>query len=195
MNLKYRKSFRQEDGFTLIEIALAIVVVAIGVLAVFSLLSAGLDASNKAIGDTQAAIFADNVFNALRAESLKAASDYDPFVPVNGWNTFWQNFVNGSTNISVVAGLAWTPANLSVTAVSGGGTLVFLNKSLRGSTITDVQNYALRYELTVQPSLGGWGAALWENTAKVTLKVWNGQYGSTNNPLVFYSEFYNPGAL
>lgn len=200
MNPIDRELHEKKGGFTLIEIAMAIVVVAIGVLAVFSLLSAGLDASSRAIADTQGAMFADNVFNALRAESLSSAKDYNPFPPAvtNGWNDFWLAFTGGSdTNITVAAGPAWVLGPGYVQPIKPGSveTLVFKNKTLRGSTINDVQNYALRYRLTVQPASGGWTPTVWTNTAKVTLEVWAGQYGSTANPLVFYSEFYNPGGL
>ena len=61
---------QRDKGFTLVEVALALLVMAIGVLAVFSLLSAGLDASARAVDDTHAAMFADSVFNSLKSLSL-----------------------------------------------------------------------------------------------------------------------------
>jgi prepilin-type N-terminal cleavage/methylation domain-containing protein len=58
------KSKCGDTGFTLIEVALSIAVLALGVLALYTLLSTALDTSAKAKADSQAAMFADGVFNA-----------------------------------------------------------------------------------------------------------------------------------
>jgi Tfp pilus assembly protein PilV len=214
---------RNKAGFTLVEIALAILVVAIGVLAIFALLSSGLDNSVRAIDDTHAAMFADNVFNGLRATSVSLAEKQNQLVkpqPVLGstncpWETFWDAFGNPATilphtNITVAAGDVWSKVGnvpITIRASANASDIVkvtFTNVSLRGTTL-GIVDHGLRYNLAVAskypsgaPYAPSFGAPyLWTNVARVTLKVWPGQFGQTRaeDALVFYSEFANPGDL
>lgn len=57
----------RKSGFTLVEVALALLVIGIGVVAVFGLFPAGMEAGRQTINETQAAQFAEEVFNAYRA--------------------------------------------------------------------------------------------------------------------------------
>ena len=52
---------RGNRGFSLVEVCLAILVVALGLLAVFGLFPLGLQAGESAEGDTYSALFADSV--------------------------------------------------------------------------------------------------------------------------------------
>ena len=206
---------RNKTGFTLVEIALAILVVAIGVLAIFALLSAGLDNSVRAIEDTHAAMFADNVFNGLRAVTVAAAERQNQLVrnpswdPTWGntncpWESFWLQFTGGKTSITVAAGEVWPKAGsaqLAITASSGESDIkriAFTNVTLRGAETNNIVDHGLRYNLLVASKLGAWNK-LWTNTARVTLKVWPGLFGKNppreEDALVFYSEFANPGDL
>lgn len=184
-------------GFTLVEVAIAIVVVALGILAVFALLSAGMDASRKALTETHAAMFADSVFNGMRARSLRAAEQ-------GQWESFWNEFINSTrlpsgvswkTNILVAAPGAWL--NTGALAVSNGGiyTCVYKNDPFHDPSVSGVEDHALRYRCnasSIYPL-----TVKWTNKVLVTLQVWDGEFGSTSNEdaLVFYSEFYNQGDL
>lgn len=65
-------------GFSLIEVSLAIFVVASGMLIMFSLFPSGLRQVETAQTSTQEALFGDYVLSTLRAESLKlSSSDWD----------------------------------------------------------------------------------------------------------------------
>jgi len=160
---------------------------------VFALLGAGMDASRGALTETHAAMFADSVFNGMRARSLRAAS-------TNDWEVFWSRFIARQTNIPVAAwagagGGAWS--NASQLAVSNGGiyTVIFRNRPYHDAATPGVENHALRYRCTA--SLLYPATVLWTNKAMVTLQVWDGEFGSTSNDtaLTFYSEFYNQGDL
>jgi hypothetical protein len=172
----------------MVEAALAIVVLAIGVLAVFVLFSTGLDTKTRATSDTQAALFADGVFNTLRAESAAASEE-------NRWESFWEAMAGGTTNLPVAVGGpdgVWVDSNLVVRA----GTLVtniYMNYSLRLGQNTNIVSHSLRYQMDVsfEPA-----DATWTNRANVMLRVWEGVFGSTNeNGAVFYTEFNNPENL
>lgn len=56
-------------GFSLIEINLAIFVVGMGMLTLFSLFPSGLRQVEDSLNDTQTAMFADYVFSTLRSEA------------------------------------------------------------------------------------------------------------------------------
>ena len=207
MILNTRKQTGQaRSGFTLVEVALAIVIVALGILAVFGLLSAGLDQSAKAIAETEAAIFADNVFHGLGAISLSLAET--PTVATNivrPWEDFWVDAIDSDgIDIPVTAPDAWkgyNTANELVVNTDGNihtNEYVTLAPTFRASNI-EIESRFMRYRLNVTlrdavanpPGTGG----LWTNRAMCTLTVWRGRFGSLDEPMVFYEEFTNPGDL
>lgn len=64
-----RITIKSCSGFTLIEVSLAILVVALGLLSVFSLFPSGLRASEDEVADTRAGLFAETVLNGIRANA------------------------------------------------------------------------------------------------------------------------------
>jgi len=72
-------------GFSLIEVTLALMVVAVGLLAVFNLFPSGLRASVDATAETRVANFADEVLSALRAEAAKQTNSTE-WIAVFGQN-------------------------------------------------------------------------------------------------------------
>ena len=134
-------------GFTLLEVAIAIAVVVIGVLALFALISAGLNASGKAVADTQAAMFADSVFNGIKAVSLKASDEGKDANGNVAWRVFWQDFKNGDTNISVPGSELWKTEPNEPLAIYGNG-----GRGSRGGAYSSV--HALRFESIPQHDSG-----------------------------------------
>lgn len=206
MMTQTRKAGKRRNGFTLMEVALAVVVVAVGVLALFALISTGLDASAKAVSTTQAAFFADATFNALRTTNV--------FVSQNGnWSNFWGRFASGAINagtpyLSVPAPTNWVGyGSAQELKVYGVTTLAnkcrelrFRNLPTRG-TGTNMPSGALRYRLSVSNAPPSYT----RSTRLVTLFVWPGP-GNGSSPitiqdaddkkaLAFYSEFPDVGSL
>ena len=70
------------SGFTLIEVALAILVVAIGVTASFSLFPEGLKLTRESVNATEVGLFADYVFQTLDVQCQIDAADPD----ADSWN-------------------------------------------------------------------------------------------------------------
>jgi type II secretory pathway component PulJ len=66
---------KRKFGFSLVEVNLAIFVVAIGLLTLFSLFPAGLKEGEAGHADTQTAMFADYVLATVRANALAVDSD------------------------------------------------------------------------------------------------------------------------
>lgn len=67
-------------GFTLVEVSLAVLVVGLGLLAVFSLFPSGLRSAADETADTRCSLFAGTVLNGMRANAAKITSWTD-------WNT------------------------------------------------------------------------------------------------------------
>jgi Tfp pilus assembly protein PilV len=68
--------FSSENGFSLVEVNLAVFVVAAGLLVIFSLFPLGLHESELSVAETQEAMFADYVLSTLEgnAESITNAA-------------------------------------------------------------------------------------------------------------------------
>ena len=175
-------------GVVMIEVALAILVLAIGVLSVFLLFSRGLDQSTQAIADTQTALFADSVLGGLRATARRTAESATPMA----WEHFWEDFSQGHTGLLVAADYIWKyPIE-----IRGDGlyTNIYTNLSFHATSVTNIIDHALRYRINIQyihPFTD------YTNKVAITLSVWPGQYGPTNSAQaeIFYSEYRNPDEI
>jgi len=180
-------------GFTLIEVAIAVLVAAMGVLAVFALLGSALGAGSRAVADTHSGFFAKDVFSGLRAHSEVAAESGSA-----NWNDYWDDFGDGLSPMSVSSRYAWQDPNSMVIQSSQSGevyTQVFRNASFRGSSVTNVEDHILLYRLTVGKHAPTYTPApSWTNRT-VTLEVWEGSGGISGDPIVYYSEFLDPGDM
>ncbi len=65
---------RDEAGFSLMEVNLSIFLVAAGLLVLFSLYPLGLQESEKAMSDSQEAMFADFVLNTIKGTSMSISN-------------------------------------------------------------------------------------------------------------------------
>lgn len=206
------------SGFTLIEVALAVLIVGIGILAVAALFSTGLTSSSKAVADTQAAMFAENVFNGLRARSLLMAEMQT--ATNKTWDTFWSSFTNRSTGITIAAIAPDFGVWKIATTISNGGpyTVVLSNTPMHRAATTGIVDRAFRYQVSavmtksvatnvvsarVNTNCTWLAVPVSNSTVKVSLWVWDGQFGNIglgqrlklSEALMFYSEFANQGDL
>jgi Tfp pilus assembly protein PilV len=62
----------KRGGFSLVEVCLAVLVVGLGILSIFSLFPTGLAASESASADTEAGLFAEEVLSGLQASASEA---------------------------------------------------------------------------------------------------------------------------
>lgn len=207
--MKSRKS-----GFTLMEVALAVVVVGVGVLAMFALISSGLDASAKAVATTQAAFFADATFTAIRGEASKASESKDRMA----WTNFWLDVKNGNTNFSVAMRPAWNGYNSSTPDRFGANELKirpnqstalrlsFDNRIMRPGVggIVDgaIPSGVLRYRLlTSNVTMYATGTTGTRDPKGIILMIWPGPGPTTgpmaapSNAVTFYTEVANTGSL
>jgi type II secretory pathway pseudopilin PulG len=161
------------DAFTLVEVTLALLVVAIGLVTVFSLFPTGLSQAKKSSDETQAAVFAEEVFAGYRGmvesdavlwERLGTASAPGLGAACAG---MWTNWGGGIT--------------VKVAAVSSAPLTV------RYRDWNGMVQYAFRYDL----EFGDAGAG--GDVKYGRLRVWTGEYGSSDpkDAVDFYTEFYN----
>lgn len=148
-------------GFSLVEISLALLIVAIGMLAILGMFPSGLDQNSRSISDTHAALFAEEVFSSLRVHA----------------EPNWQEIGVTIINLPAAASNNWHPDyDLRIWLNSLMETNIY-----RHPDNTNMIDHAFRYRITLTTN-GLIKAA--------TVRFWPGEYGTTNNPTMFYSEFY-----
>ena len=152
---------RPSSGFSLVEVTLALMVMAIGILSIMSLFPAGLDQNARSIADTHAAFFAEEVFGGLHATA----------------ETNWAGLANVS--LPVAARYDMWPDVTNQIQVTGTNITTIVYK-YTPSAIT-YEDHALRYRLALTNNGLLKAATLW---------VWPGEFGSTNDPSIFYAEFF-----
>ncbi|NCD32316.1 MAG: hypothetical protein EOL87_02740 [Spartobacteria bacterium] len=170
-----------KQGFSLVEIALALLVIGIGVITVVGLFGSSLDAGSTARQEMIMGNFADMVFGSLDAmgwEKIPVGSmstDIDTFSPPHTWND-QRTWKDGGV-ITLESGMGGTNAP------------VLKEETGSGSIIANLPSYMITYlykcEIDSDSPL----------LKKVTLKVQYRQYGfDEENAQLFYREFYNWGA-
>jgi Tfp pilus assembly protein PilV len=184
---------RSVEGFTLIEIALALMVFSLGVLSVFLLFGRALDRETDAQRYTRMALFGDSVMDALQVKSEQLTE----ISTTNQWLRFWEDFSVGDTQLLCAAGTSngvWE-GEMSVVA-DGVQTNRYYSYPLHSqSSVTGLLDHVIRYKMTV--TITGLVVATEADLASVTLKVWEGEFGRAidEDGLVFYSEFADRGRV
>ena len=169
---------RTERGFSLIEVNLAIFVVAVGLLTLFSLFPVGLKQGQAGHEDTQTSMFADFVLDGMRANAMS--------IDATDWKSV--NVMEGASS-PLLADLA-----------PGGGRLKqnTLGNSMEYPTGADPKTY-IRHVLRIDYDNDGDSGDSRLNLYKVTLWVQGTQYGSTDvgdfkgAAEVFYTELFYSG--
>ncbi|MFH0952979.1 MAG: prepilin-type N-terminal cleavage/methylation domain-containing protein [Verrucomicrobiota bacterium] len=168
----YRKV--RATGFTLVEVTLAIFVVAVGLLAAYSLFPAGLTMNKFAIDDTETALFGEEVMNGLHSKI-----DGDPVA--------WANLIDkpNAVYLEAVTYGMWEGGTVGALEMRPMSTPTQIKTNVYVQWDNRVIERAVRYNLIVGNVAGH------PDIRYARLKVWNGQYGTTNSPAEFYTEFYN----
>jgi len=160
-------------GFSLVEVNLAILLVALGMLALFSLFPSALREADAAITDTHTALFADYVLSGLEANASG----------MTNWTT-WKE-MNKFRPAVIVSN---APGGVAIIQQAAPATVVVGPVSFLG---TD-----LRYILEIDDS-----DATPPQWRSASLWVWSGTYitgvasNFKNKAEFFYTEFYYPGSM
>lgn len=146
------------SGFSLIEVCLAILVVGLGLLTVFSLFPSGLRSGEDGTADTRTGLFTESVMGGLRANAMTITNAAD-----------WAD--EGYFRSEVVRGVL-TSNNSSQVRLSAD----ILDKSRASTpvawifpTVSNAEPLFLRYRLTISPTNKSYSALL---------EVCDGPYGT-----------------
>ncbi len=166
-------SHRNRGGYSLVEISLALMVAALGVMATFALFPQSLDSARKATEATEISAFAEFVFASI-------AND----VSTGGWDT------------------VTAPLSLNVShALAGVDNQDSQIKVFVGSSSTIRSNYwwrpgTLGYGIAMEPFDAAYfnytltvGTVASETSRYVRLEVWPGKTNSQPSGAVFYRKF------
>lgn len=166
-NLRRRRN--GSVGFTLVEVALALMVIAIGLMAVFGTFTTGLDADKLAFDDTMAAIFAEDVFSALLSIVVTTRWDRIDKIEIPPAATDQWRFVS---SLIVRPTDQWRTNSY------------FFDGAKRGFPESTIAEYSMRYKLIIDDIQG-------MPLAYARLEVLPGAYGPTDRVKRFYLEFAN----
>lgn len=154
------------------EIALSLLVLSVGLLALFGLFPAGLQLNKQAIDETQAALFAEEILNGVRAQST-----------LHPWNVIRDNI-----ELDVPAYHVWDqPDALVVHADSTWRTNRYVKTGPRGVPLADkYTDFGVRFKLDILAVPG-------RPVYVVRLHVRPAEFGPAAPEYIFYMELYNHG--
>ena len=183
MNQSIQRRQAGRQGFSLVEVALALLVVAIGFTAIFGLFPAGMQASRTAIEETEMSEFADFVFASLDVLAIQSWSDMDE----NGLD----RAVHRPILSTRIMGTNPTPEQRIRTAPPDSPVLFTWTPTVMGFDVTH-----FTYSLMLEPVAGTGG-----DMRRARLQVWPGlrdqavrDGGGKDFPggIIFYREYRRP---
>ena len=188
----------------LIELAVAALVIGIGILALLGLAHVAERAASDTEAETRATLFADEVFTTLRLYSDHYAQSTNQME----WLEFWVKVVEGGVLPLAAEWLPlWAPANDQThpRMLEGDGeehTAYWLPISEGEEPPATVSDFAMRYKLsiTVQTQDGAVPFDASQTNYRpamllATLHVWYGASKVAAEPYTFFTAFSNSGSL
>ena len=160
------KQEKKREGFTLVEIALALLVVAIGIVSIMGLFPAGLQSNQQAIEETRVAMFAEDVLNGVKS-----------FIEETPWADVPDELRTGGVQLVGSGVFNSLPEDVTVSTGSDATTIRFT------STLSP-EEYVLRYFLELREL---------QSRYEITLQVWPNGHGPLSAGFVFETEVYHNG--
>ena len=163
-------AIRRARGFSLVEVSLALLVVSVGVLGAFALIPASLSTNRIGIEETQSAMFAETVFNALRAQTCAG---------------LWNHIVDRRLNLDY-PGTTGRPMYSSAQVIRSFPPQV-LPLVVKAESDSNIADLALRYRMAITETVPG-------KVKRVMLEVWPGEYaniGSNTNAYLYCTDLLN----
>ncbi len=182
--MKKNKPREARAGYSLVEVTLALLVVAIGMTATFALFPEGLRATRAAVNDNEVGLFADYVFSTLAVTAAARSLDTD---------------TPNASLANQYASRVLSDAHVSDKVLSSGGTLSQFSWIARNMDMgtgdwdlasdADFWSSAFTYRLTWARMNKGNA----RDTYYATLRVWPGKWDAIADetafpPYVFYRE-------
>ena len=156
----------RKSGFSLVEVALAMLVASVGLMSVMALFPSSMESGKKAIDEAQCALFAEEIFAGFQSKMSLTGTT---------WNSI------NNLEIGAPAPDMWNNGDDIEFRANHSGTNIYQYKYE-----PELLDYAVRYVMTVGDSSA-------PGVKYMRLTIWNGQYGSTSNSMVFYNELFDTG--
>lgn len=177
---------RARAGYSLVEVTLALLVVAIGLTATFALFPEGLKTTRAAVDDTEISMFAEYVFTTLDLTAGKYGGNFNS---TPGWDI-------SDTDDFISLMLSQSAATSNFELRDGGGVQTFYwipdyygmsSGDYQASFFNDFWTSAFTYTLEVEVcDWKGYGKGV---PTYARLKVWPGEVqGKDEDARVFYRE-------
>ncbi len=191
--MKANETRRREAraGYSLVEVTLALLVVAIGLTATFALFPEGLRATRAAVDDTEIALFAEYVFTTLDLTAGKKGANWDIADTDDFISLMLSDVPAAQPRFELRDGgevevFYWIPDYYGLDPANFPGTDMNAADFKTAEFWTSAFTYTLDIELSTWKGLGQ-GV-----TKYAVLKVWPGAYQGpeepTGAPRVFYRE-------
>jgi len=185
-------AFSLSRGFTLVEVALATLVISLGLLALVGLGRLAAQNAKEAEDDTRAAWLADDIFATLRATNdvLNAANN-----PA-AWAAFWGAFAANSSGGSVVMSPAPGFTNAYSNVIQGNAQECTYALVSCGSPA--IKEWSARYSITISNACQNLTEAISStinDEAQVTLHIRPGTSDPGAASRTFYTHFTEHGTL
>ena len=195
MELLRNKSREGRAGYSLVEVTLALLVVAIGLTATFALFPEGLKATRSAVDDTEIGMFAEYVFTTLDLTAAKYGGNYGANWDITKTDDF----------ISLM--LSSVPANAPMFELRDGGAketfywmpdyygldpAKFPDTDYNYMDFRNAKFWTSAFTYTLNIAVGTWKGYGNGVTTYAVLKVWPGETTGSElpkgAPRVFYRE-------
>jgi prepilin-type N-terminal cleavage/methylation domain-containing protein len=182
------------NGFTLVEVTLAAVVISLGLLALFGL---GHLAQRNAQGmedDTRTAMFAEDIFASMRSVSEQLCASNNPAA----WEQFWGEFAAGFTPLPILPAAAAAFSNRFDGTLWGDGRVCtnrfFSRPEVHGVNLS-MPEWSARCWMEVALTNTAGSTAISTNLVRVTLHVVPGHSGAVEASRSYYTHFTEHGTL
>ncbi len=158
-------------GFSLVEITLALLIAAVGLLATYSLFPAGLQMSKRTMDDVRAEEFTDSTFAGFRGLAIQTLTT----------QSAWTSFPGGAKPAQSETYM-WDGDVLDGLRPNADNT-IHVNQYKRSNVVY----HELQYKLQIAPLPGH------PNIKYMRVVIWPGAYGSQQekDANIFYTEIYN----
>jgi len=186
---------RRRAAFTLIETALALLAIGLGLLALFGLGRLGLQATKESEHDQRCALMADAVFETLREANMRFVDEARTNRLQQGWYDRWATTVQTGDQLPFppVAGMCTsrdTPPNRTL--------YLTFNTELAEAFLPDelvLTEWNPRYKLSLYPKYAASHVAGGQNLFLVTLVIYPDGDTYSSEYRVFQTTLSNPGGL
>ena len=182
-------------GYSLVEVTLALLVVAIGLTATFALFPEGLRATRAAVSDTEVGMFAEYVFTTLDLTAAKYGGNYGVNWNIDNTDDFMSLMLLDDPSAEPkfqlkdgggVERFYWIPDYYGLDPANFPGT------DFSASEFRNIQFWTSAFTYTLTLGVGTWKGYGTGVPTYAVLRVWPGEYSGSGEPAgeprIFYRE-------